>query len=46
VGIAGAQGDFRITKNAIEVSDSATVGLYISGANGNVGLGTDSPGVP
>ena len=43
VGIAGAQGDFRITKNAIEVSDSATVGLYISGANGNVGLGTDSP---
>jgi uncharacterized protein YigE (DUF2233 family) len=23
--------------------DSATVGLYIDGANGRVGLGTDSP---
>jgi len=43
VGIAGAQGDFRITENAIEVSDSATTAFYIDGANNDVGIGTDAP---
>jgi len=43
VGITGAQGDFRITENAIEVSDSATTAFYIDGANNDVGIGTDAP---
>lgn len=43
VGISGAQGDFRVTDNATEVSDSTTVALYIDGANRNVGIRTDTP---
>ena len=42
-GVSGTDSDFRITQNINNNKDSATVGLYISGANGNVGLGTDSP---
>ena len=41
VGIAGNQGDFRITNNATEVSESGTTSIYINGANSNVGIGTD-----
>ena len=41
VGIAGNQGDFRITNNATEVSESGATSIYINGANSNVGIGTD-----
>jgi hypothetical protein len=42
-GVSGTNSDFRITQNVSNNKDSATVGLYIDGANGRVGLGTDSP---
>lgn len=42
LGVTGAQGDFRITENVTEVSDTGTTALYINGANSNVGIGTDS----
>ena len=41
-GITGAQGDFRITNNATDVSESLTTAIYIDGSNSNVGIGTDS----
>jgi len=43
VGIAGAQGDFRITNNPTKVSDSGATEIFIGGASGNVGIGTDAP---
>jgi hypothetical protein len=43
VGITGAQGDYRITDNATEVSDVATTAVYISGSTRDVGIGTDAP---
>ena len=42
-GVSGTNSDFRITQNVSNNKDPTTVGLYIDGANGNVGLGTDSP---
>ena len=42
-GVAGADGDFRIINNHAKVSSNATVGLYISGSSGDVGVGTDAP---
>ena len=42
-GVTGSDSDFRITQNVSNNKDSATVGLYIDGSNGRVGLGTDSP---
>ena len=42
-GVAGADGDFRIINNHERVSSNATVGLYISGTSGDVGIGTDVP---
>ena len=42
-GVTGSDSDFRITQNTDNNKDSSTVGLYISGSTGNVGLGTDSP---
>jgi len=42
-GVAGADGDFRIINNHAKVSSNATVGLYISGASGDVGIGTEVP---
>lgn len=42
-GVSGTNSDFRITQNTDNNKDSSTVGLYIDGANGRVGLGTDSP---
>ena len=42
-GVSGTNSDFRITQNVSNNKDSATVGLYIDGANGRVGLGTDTP---
>ena len=41
--MAGSDGDFRIINNHAKVSSNATVGLYISGASGDVGIGTDVP---
>ena len=42
-GVAGDDGDFRIINNHERVSSNATVGFYISGASGDVGIGTDVP---
>ena len=42
-GVAGTDGDFRIINNHTKVSSNATVGLYISGASGDVGIGTEVP---
>ena len=42
-GVTGTNSDFRITQNTDNNKDPTTVGLYIDGANGRVGLGTDSP---
>ena len=49
VGLAGALrngtrvADFRITKNPNVIDESGTVQLFIDGANGNMGIGTDAP---
>ena len=40
-GVAGDNGDFRIINNHERVSSNASVGLYISGSTGDVGIGTD-----
>ena len=45
-GVTGTDSDFRITQNTDNNKDSSTVGLYIDGANGRVGLGTDAPRSP
>ena len=45
-GVTGTDSDFRITQNTDNNKDSSTVGLYISGDTGRVGLGTDSPRSP
>ena len=42
-GVAGVDGDFRIINNHERVSSNASVGLYISGSTGDVGIGTDAP---
>jgi hypothetical protein len=42
-GVAGSDGDFRIINNHEKVSSNATVGVYISGSTGDVGIGTDIP---
>jgi len=42
-GVAGANGDFRIINNHARVASNASVGLYISGSTGDVGIGTDMP---
>jgi len=42
-GVTGTDSDFRITQNTDNNKDSSAVGLYISGDNGNVGIGTDAP---
>ena len=43
VGVSGTNGDFRITNDHEKVSDSTEVGIFIDGANHDVGIGTDSP---
>ena len=49
VGLAAANrngvnvADFRITKNTNVINESGTVRLFIDGANGNLGIGTDVP---
>ena len=49
VGLAAANrngvnvADFRITKNPNVINESGTVQLFIDGANGNMGIGTDIP---
>jgi hypothetical protein len=42
-GVTGSDSDFRITQNTDNNKDSSTVGLYISGSTGRVGIGTDTP---
>ena len=42
-GVTGSGSDFRITQNVDNNKDSATVGVYISGTNGDVGIATDVP---
>lgn len=42
-GVAGVDGDFRIINNHERVASNASVGLYISGSTGDVGIGTDMP---
>jgi len=42
-GVAGVDGDFRIINNHARVASNASVGLYISGSTGDVGIGTDMP---
>jgi hypothetical protein len=42
-GVAGDNGDFRIINDHERVSSNASVGLYISGSTGDVGIGTDMP---
>ena len=42
-GVTGTDSDFRITQNIENNKDPSTVGLYISGDTGNVGINTDTP---
>ena len=42
-GVSGTNSDFRITQNIENNKDPATVGVYISGSTGNVGINTDAP---
>ena len=42
-GVAGVNGDFRIINDHARVASNASVGLYISGSTGDVGIGTDMP---
>ena len=43
VGVAGQSGDFRVTHNINEVSANVSTKIYVSGASGNIGIGTDTP---
>lgn len=40
-GVSGPNGDYRITKNHQNVKDSSNVSIFVDGATGNVGIGTD-----
>jgi hypothetical protein len=40
-GVSGPNGDYRITKNHQKVKDSSNVSIFVDGATGNVGIGTD-----
>ena len=42
-GVSGTNSDFRITQNVENNKDPSTVGLYISGDTGRVGINTDTP---
>jgi hypothetical protein len=42
-GVTGTDSDFRITQNVENNKDPSTVGVYISGDTGRVGVGTDAP---
>jgi hypothetical protein len=42
-GVTGTDSDFRITQNIENNKDTSTVGVYISGSTGNVGINTDAP---
>ena len=42
-GVSGTNGDFRIINDYEKVSANVSVGLFISGASGDVGIGTDVP---
>jgi hypothetical protein len=42
-GVTGTDSDFRITQNVENNKDPGTVGVYISGSTGNVGINTDAP---
>jgi len=42
-GVSGTDSDYRITQNINNNKDPTTVGLYISGDTGRVGINTDAP---
>jgi len=42
-GVTGTNSDYRITQNINNNKDPTTVGLYISGDTGRVGIATDTP---
>ncbi len=42
-GVTGTDSDFRITQNVENNKDPSTVGVYISGDTGRVGINTDTP---
>ena len=42
-GVTGTDSDFRITQNIENNKDPSTVGVYISGDTGRVGINTDTP---
>ena len=43
MGITALGGDFRLTKNPSVINDSTNTRIFINGATGNMGVGTDAP---
>ena len=43
MGVTGLGGDFRLTKNPGVINDSTNTRIFIDGATGNIGIGTDAP---
>jgi len=43
MGVTASGGDFRLTKNPSVINDSTNTRIFIDGANGNMGIGTDVP---
>lgn len=43
MGITALGGDFRLTKNPSVINDSTNTRIFIGGATGNMGVGTDAP---
>ena len=43
MGVTALGGDFRLTKNPSVINDSTNTRIFIGGATGNMGVGTDAP---
>jgi len=43
MGVSALGGDFRLTKNPGVINDSTNTRIFIDGATGNMGVGTDAP---
>ena len=43
MGVTASGGDFRLTKNPSVINDSTNTRIFIDGATGNMGIGTDVP---
>ena len=43
MGVTALGGDFRLTKNPSVINDSTNTRIFIDGATGNMGVGTDAP---